>query len=311
MQRPSKVIAVEEHFNTPNFPALVPRLEATLRDLGEARLQQMDRHGIDTQILSLAAPGMQMALDAKQAVITAAKVNDSLSATVASQPTRFAGLASLPLQDPHRAADELERAIRQLGLCGAVVNGHAGGLYLDDERFFPVWERIEALDVPLYLHPAPPPHAWATIEGFPELSMAAWGWSVEMSGHALRIVCSGVFDRFPGARMVLGHMGELLPYSFERLDNRWLTSGDRRPLRQTPSSYFRSNIFISTSGAFSDPPLQCAISAMGADRILFAADYPFQELNDAAAWFARVPLDAATVELIAHANARRVFGLRD
>lgn len=307
MSKPSKVIALEEHFSTADFP---PNKLAPLYDLGEQRLASMDRHGIDMQVISLAAPGLQAETQLDAAISKAKRTNDTIAAVTQKYPSRFAGFACLPTQDPVAAADELERSVLQLGLKGALINGHTQGHYLDEERFYPLWERAEALDVPLYLHPAPAYKPWDLLTGYPELTMAAWGWSAETGAHALRVVVGGVFDRFPKARMILGHMGEMIPLYLWRIDSRMHDKLAQRGLKQRkPSDYIKRNIVITTSGVFDDNPLLCAIKALGVASVMFSVDYPYE--NDAAAssWLAQLPCTQDEIEAIAHGNAERILRL--
>jgi 2,3-dihydroxybenzoate decarboxylase len=307
MAKPSRVVALEEHFTTAEFP---PNKLTALYDLGEQRLASMDRHGIDMQVISLAAPGLQGETQVAAAIAKAQRTNDTIAAVTHKYPTRFAGFACLPTQDANAAADELERSVRQLGLKGALINGHTHGHYLDEEQFYPLWERAQDIDVPLYLHPTPAYKPWDLVEGYPELAMAAWGWSAETGAHALRVVVGGIFDRFPKARMILGHMGETIPLYLWRIDSRMHDKLSQRGLKKKkPSEYIRQNIVITTSGVFDDNPLICAIKALGLASVMFSVDYPYE--NDAAAskWLAELPLAQDEVEAIAHANAERILRL--
>jgi 2,3-dihydroxybenzoate decarboxylase len=307
MAKPSRVIALEEHFTTPDF---APTNLRALYEVGEQRVANMDRFGIDLQVISLAAPGVQGETDAAVAAVKAKRTNDLMAEIALRFPGRFAGFACLPTQDPGAAADELERAVSQLGLKGALINGHTQGRYLDEEIFYPLWERAEALDVPLYLHPAPAYKPWDLVDGYPELAMAAWGWSAQTGAHALRVIVSGVFDRFPRARMILGHMGETIPLYLWRIDSRMHDKLAKRGLeKKKPSDYVRRNIVITTSGVFDDNPLICAINAIGVQSVMFSVDHPYE--NDAAAseWLARLPLPQEQVEAIAHGNVERILRL--
>jgi 2,3-dihydroxybenzoate decarboxylase len=307
MPKPSRVIALEEHFTTVDFP---PNKLAALYDLGEQRLAAMDRHGIDLQVISLAAPGIQGESETSSAITKAKKTNDLIAAVTQKYPTRFAGFACLPTQDGPCAADELERCVRDLGLKGALINGHTHGHYLDEERFYPLWERAEALDVPLYLHPAPAYKPWDILEGYPELAMAAWGWSAETGAHALRVIVGGIFDRFPKARMILGHMGETIPLYLWRIDSRMHEKLSERGLkRKKPSDYVKQNIVITTSGVFDNGPLICAISALGIASVMFSVDYPYENDSAASRWLHELPFPQAEVEALAHGNAERILRL--
>lgn len=314
-------IALEEHFMT---PAMAPYWEATVEDLppelyrmvrgrlmdfGEQRLATMDAAGIATAVLSLAGPGVQAEPDPAVAVRRAMGANDALAAEVQRNPARYAGFAHLPVQDPAAAARELERCVRDLGFKGALVNGQTQGLYLDDPRCDPIWEAASALGVPIYLHPADPEAQYAGWAGHKVLTRAAWGWTVETAGHALRCVFGGVFDRHPKAQLVLGHMGETLPYLLWRLDSRYRLYRSERPLRRAPSDYIRHNVLATTSGQCAAEPLACAIAALGEDRIMFSVDYPFEDTAVAAAFIDAAPVSDAVRAKICHANAAALLGL--
>ncbi len=307
MARPSRVIALEEHFTTSEFKTLdIP----AMREIGEKRIADMDRFGVDMQVLILAAPGVESEKDVATAVAKAKRTNDMIAEVTHRFPRRFAAFACLPIQDPHAAADELERCVKELGLKGAFINGHTHGHYLDEGQFFPLWERVEALDVPLYLHPTMSYQPWDLTEGYPELSRAAWGWSAETGAHALRIVAGGVFDRFPKARLILGHMGETIPFYLWRIDSRMRDGLSKRGLKKhRPSEYIRENIVITTSGVCDNGPLICAIGAMGLSSVMFAVDYPYEDDAAASKWLAEIPLPQEQVEAIAHGNAERLLKL--
>jgi 2,3-dihydroxybenzoate decarboxylase len=213
------------------------------------------------------------------------------------------------MQDPREAADELERAVKELEFKGALINGHTQGVYLDDARCLPFWERVAALDVPIYLHPATPMTIPAAFEGYPGLAQAIFGWAAETGGHALRLVLSGLLDRFPSLTIILGHMGEALPFYLWRIDSRFKISEPKVPLRQMPSAYIRRNIAVTTAGAFSPEPLRCTIDAMGLDRVLFSVDYPLEDSDDAARFIETAPLSDVEREAVCFRNAERVLRL--
>ena len=316
-----KKIVLEEHFVTaelaqyggdvrgvidPDFFAYAgPRLI----DLGKMRLDEMDKYGIDLCVLSMTTPGVQLAPDRDAAVRGAKEVNDFLATEVQKHPTRYAGFAHLALQDPKAAADELERAVRQLGMKGALINGHTNGEYLDDDKFSPVWERAQELDVPIYLHPADPVSIPATIAGYPEMAGSGFAWGPETAGHALRIIYGGVFDRFPKATLVLGHMGEALPFLLWRLDSRYGILQHRNPIKKLPSQYIRENIMVTTAGSFSAAPLLCTLAALGADRIMFSIDYPYEKTEEAVHFIENAPVSELDREKICHGNAERLLKL--
>ncbi|MBT2304134.1 amidohydrolase [Variovorax paradoxus] len=314
-------IALEEHFMAPGFerysksfmqhidPAVYTELSRRLTDFDELRLAEMDRAGIDLVILSQTGPGVQGETDLASAIDGAKMNNDFLAERVARRPTRYAGFAALPMQDPKAAADELERAVVQLGFKGALVNGHTQGTYYDDPAYDQFWERMQALDVPLYLHPIDLPSIPASFAGHPELHGAAWGWNVETATHALRLLFGGVFDRFPRLTLVLGHMGEGLPFQRWRFDSRFAAYPHGLTLRRAPSEYIGSNIVITTSGVCSHATLAGAIGEMGAEAVMFSVDYPYESTATAAEFIETAPLDERTRALVCHGNAERLFKL--
>lgn len=290
-------IALEEHFMHSDFidywattaqnisPNLFGKARGALEDFGEMRLAAMDRIGVEKSILSLAGPGVQVETRTDRAVRLAHKVNDFLAERIAERPDRYGGFAHLAMQDPTAAADELERCVRQLGMHGAMINGQTGGTYLDDDRYAPFWERASALKVPVYIHPGNPPERVHMYHQHDELWGPVWSWTVESATHALRLVFAGTFDRYPDARLILGHMGEALPFHMSRFDSRWqISNRGSRTLELAPSAYFKRNIWITTSGVCADAPLRCAMDMMGADRVLFSIDYPFESSDEAGEW---------------------------
>ena len=318
-----RTIALEEHFWTPELaapPGTGPlamwgqRADDRLRDLGQGRLADMDAGGIDLQVISHVAPAAQ-GLAGAEGIARAREANDRLAGAVRAHPDRFAGFATLPTADPRAAADELDRAIADLGLIGALVNSTLGsnGAFLDDVRFAPLLGRFERLDVPLYLHPAPPSEALraALYQGLPpavagRLATGAWGWHAEAGLHLLRMIATGVFDRHPGLRLIAGHCGEMLPFMLDRIDA-MLPVGS---MALKPSEYFRRNIWVTTSGLFSLPPVLCTVQVLGVDRVLFSVDYPFGDNAAGRALLDALPLAPAEVAKIAGGNAERVLGLK-
>ena len=273
----------------------------------------MDAAGIDVQVLSLPGSGLSgIAPDTAAALARGA--NDLAAATVRANPTRFAAFASLALQDPQSAADELRRCVGEFGFRGAMVHGATDGLFLDHPRFAPVFEAAQALDVPIYLHPAPPPKPVeeAYFGGLPEpfgpmLATAAWGWHAETGLHVLRLMAAGVFDRFPDVQIILGHMGEDLPFSVARADD--LFARAPKPLPRKPSEILSSNFHLTVSGYFTLPPFQCAAEIMGIGRLMFAVDFPYSANAEARAFLDALPLGRADKEKIAHGNAERLLRL--
>ena len=312
-------IAIEEHFLSPGLidhwrptmsgvaPAVTEQLFQRLTDFGERRLAVMDKAGIARAVLSIAGPGVQAERDAALATRLAAESNDFLAAEIQKQPERYAGFAHIAVQDPQAAAAELERCMLDLGLLGAMINGHSNGLYLDHPSLAPFWERAEALNAPIYLHPTDPLVPAPVLDGLPALRRATWEWGFETGSHALRLVFGGLFDRYPRARVILGHMGETLPYLLWRFDSRAKLYGVK--LKQPPSHYIKQNIWVTVSGVFAAEPLYCAVSALGRDRVMFAADYPFESAEEAGRFLDKVPLDAELRSEVAHANAARLLGL--
>jgi 2,3-dihydroxybenzoate decarboxylase len=317
-------ISLEEHFISPAYAQqihdlqsrgdtstiLPAELEAKLLDLGENRLAVMDTYGIDVQVLSHSSPGIQGETNMDHAISIARQMNDYLAEQIHKHPDRYAGFAALPLQNPKAAADELDRAVTQLGFKGAMVNGHTNGAYLDERKFWVVWERAEQLGVPIYLHPANPPSDQMKIyDGYPGLLGAAWNWTVETATHALRIICSGVFDAFPHAILLLGHMGEALPYTLRRIDDGWKRSLQSKQLQRLPSHYVKQNVMITTSGNCSIEALICSLLTVGADHILFSADYPYVPLENMVQFIEAAPISEIDREKICHLNAARLLKL--
>ena len=318
-----RTIALEEHFWTAELaapPGTGPlamrgqRVDDQLRDLGESRLADMDAHGIDFQVISHVAPAAQ-GLGGAEGIARARAANDRLAGAVRAYPDRFAGFATLPTADPVAAAGELDRAVRELGLLGAMVNSTLGsnGAFLDDARFAPLLDRFERLDVPLYLHPAPPsaPLRDALYRGLPpavagRLATGAWGWHAEAGLHMLRLIAAGVFDRHPGLRLIVGHCGEMVPFMLDRIDAMLRTG----PMALKPSDYFLRNIWVTTSGLFSLPPVLCTIQVLGVDRVLFSVDYPFGDNAAGRAMLDALPLAPADKARVAGRNAEHLLRLK-
>jgi len=311
------VIAIEEHYWDREMAAQFPGgVEASrssdmlerLFDLGALRIKEMDAAGVDMQVLSHGAPSAQK-LAGDNAVSLTRATNDRLHEAVRQHPTRFAGFAALPTFDPAAAADELERTVK-FGFKGAMVHGLANNVFLDDKRFWPIYERAQALDVPIYIHPSVPHKAVMEAyyndyaKDFPQVIRAAWGYTVETATIALRLVLSGVFDAYPKLKIVLGHLGETLPFLMWRVDTALSRPGHKQvSFREV----FSGNFYITTSGNFSTPALQCCIAEMGIDHILFAIDYPFVENPPGVAWMKDVPLCADDKAKILSGNAKRLL----
>ena len=294
-------------------PAPMQALEGKLLDVGDGRIADMDEAGIDLQVLSPAATDLD-----KLAPITATALardtNDLLVAVVRAHPTRFAGFATVALLEPEQSAVELERCIRKLGFKGVMVNGTVDGKFLDDQRFTPFFEAAQALDVPIYLHPAPPPQAVADAyySGLPGpagflLSTAGWGWHAETGMHCLRLIISGVFDRFPKLKIIVGHMGENLPFSLVRADT--VLGHSTKHLKRRLADYFHEHFYVTTSGYFTTAPFLCALEVVGADRLLFSVDYPFSPNTVGRTFLNELPVNLEDREKISHGNAEKLLKL--
>lgn len=317
----TRKIALEEHFMAPGFEEYSSvflnsigrsgqsELARRLADFDELRLQAMDEAGIELMVLSQTGPGVQAEADGELAIAQARRNNDYLAERIERNPARYAGFAMLPMHDPGAAARELERAVRELGFLGALVNGHSNGVYYDAPQYDEFWAALQELDVPFYLHPANSYQEPYCIQGRPELAGAIWGWGVETGTHALRLLFAGVFDRFPGVKLILGHMGEGLPFLRWRFDSRFLAYPHGIELRRAPSEYFGLNIVITTSGVCSHHALIGAIGEMGADAVMFSVDYPYESIDLAARFIEAAPIDPFTRNLICHGNAERLLRL--
>lgn len=320
-------IALEEHFAIEEtlhdadglFPERVwPEVHQRLVDIQDRRLKLMDKHGIEMMILSLNAPAIQWITDSKRANEIARKANDALAEEVRKRPERFQGLAALPMQEPDLATRELQRCVKDLGFIGALVNGFTQtsvpdeAVYYDLKRYWPFWEVVQQLDVPFYLHPRNPlPSAAQIYEGHPWLLGPTWAFGQETAVHALRLMASGLFDAHPRLQIVLGHMGEGLPYSIWRVDNRnaWTGQPPRYPAKRKLGEYFQQNFHLTTSGNFRTQTLIDAMLEIGADRILFSTDWPFENVDHAAQWFDAAPISEADRLKIGRTNAQRLFKL--
>ena len=287
---------------------------ARLTDMGEGRLRDMDETGIDKQLLLLTSPGVQV-FDAPLAVALARSSNDQLAEAVRNHPTRYAGLAAIAPQDPREAAKELERGVQKLGLKGAVVNSHTRGEYLDDPKFSPIFEAAESLNVPIYIHPQTP--SPRMIAPFLErgLDGAIFGFGVETGLHMMRIIVAGVFDRFPKLQIVVGHMGEGLPFWLYRLDymhNATVAANRYESMKRTKrkiSDYLKENFYITTSGMAWQPAILFTQSVVGVDRVLYAMDYPYQFVPEEVKVHDGLPISDADKKRLFQTNAEKVFNL--
>lgn len=331
-----RLVATEEAFLTPQQAASFRTMAATewhdpdinmwrsflnneplirrLLDFEQERLAIMDQFGVDMHVLSLTAPGVQM-LDADAATKMAAEANDLLAETVKKHPTRYAGLASFAPQDPNRAAKEIQRAMTDLKLNGLIVNSHTNGEYLDDPKYWPIFEAATALDAAIYIHPRNlPQHADDILQATLNLDGAIWGFQVETGLHAMRLIVGGVFDKFPNLKIVLGHMGEAVPYWLYRIDymyDVYTSRGrDAHKIKRKPSEYVKDNFLITSSGVNDHNVLKYCHSALGPNNIMFAIDYPYQETEGAARFMQTAPLPEQDVEKIAHGNAERIFHIK-
>jgi 2,3-dihydroxybenzoate decarboxylase len=321
-------IGLEEHFavaetvNDPRSlfpPAEWAELRSRMVDIHDRRLKLMDRYGMAMMILSLNAPAVQRVADPREAYALARKANDFLAEQVRRRPDRFQGLAALPMQDPELAARELTRCVKELGFCGALVNGYSNTadgnsiVCYDLPQFWPFWETVHRLGVPFYLHPRSPLPSQAKIyEGHEWMLGPAWAFAQETAVHALRLMASGLFDKYPRLQIVLGHLGEGLPYNLWRIDhcNGWVKKRHGYPAKKKIVDYFRNNFWLTTSGNFHTPTLLCAISEIGADRIMFSTDWPFENIDHAAKWFDKAKIKEAHRRKIGRTNALKLFKLK-
>ncbi|MEE4014818.1 gamma-resorcylate decarboxylase [Roseibium sp. FZY0029] len=323
-------IALEEHFAIPDTlqdsAGFVPgsyweELQHRLLDIQDTRLKLMDAHGIEMMILSLNAPAVQAITDRGRAIDIARRANDALAEECAKRPDRFRAFAALPLQDPEAAAAELQRCVKDLGFVGALVNGFSqdaeqgGGqelLYYDLPQYRPFWAEVEKLNVPFYLHPRNPlPQDSRIYDGHPWLMGPTWAFAQETAVHALRLIGSGLFDDHPALQIVLGHMGEGIPYMLWRIDHRnaWVKLPPKHPAKRKFADYFNENFHITTSGNFRTQTLVDAILELGSDRILFSTDWPFENIDHAADWFDAASIADADRLKIGRGNANKLFKL--
>ncbi len=321
-----KVIAIEEHFTTPMYREKVPANEfrnfyLTSRseqighdiveqnaDLGAKRLAHMDAAGVDVQVLSFGSPGTQ-GFGADVAVPMARDANDRAYDAIKAHPDRFAAFAALPTADPQASAKELERAVTKLGFKGTMIHGHTQGSFLDEKKYWAIFEAAQSLGVPIYLHPTyPHPDAIkAYFQGYEDLARAAWGFATDTSTHFLRIVFAGVFDAYPKLQIILGHLGEGLPFAMHRLNDHTYRAAARRGLKRTPLEYLKQNMLVTTSGNWYEPAFVCTMLALGADRILFAVDWPYEPNNIGMEFLHKLSISDDDREKIAHGNAERIL----
>jgi uncharacterized protein len=322
-----RTITLEEHFASPGFmegPGKNLKAQAAnfgerfrylleqLTDLGEARIAEMDKAGIDVQMLSLTAPGVEQ-LEPNDALALARESNDFLAAAIAKYPRRFGGFAALPTALPDQAVAELERRVRDQGFKGGVINGHTRGRYLDDKFFWPILERAESLNVSIYLHPTPPPQPVidASYSGFAPmvtemLAGPGWGWHIETAIHVIRMILGGVFDRYPKLQIIIGHMGETLPFMLQRLD---VMPTQLTKLQHPISAYLRANVHYTFSGFNYTADFLQLLLQVGVERIMFSADHPYASMAQARAFLDNLALSPADKERIGHSNAEQLLGM--
>jgi predicted TIM-barrel fold metal-dependent hydrolase len=317
-------IALEEHFALPEtdldsslgYTLATPELRLQIQDMGTGRISEMDRGDVELCILSLVSPGIQAIPSISQAIAMSRRANDYLAEHIAKYPQRLKGFAALPLQDPQAAAQELTRCVKELGFCGALVNGFSqigepdSAVFYDLPQYRPFWATVQQLDVPFYLHPrAPLATRQQAYEGHPWFAGAAWGFAVETSIHALRLMGSGLFDEYPKLNVVLGHLGEGLPFGIWRVDHR-ISKGKLAPKAKRPmGQYLRENFYITTSGNFRTQALTDVILEVGTDRVLYSVDYPFEDMVEAKDWLHRAAISDSDRMKIAYSNAQKLFRL--
>ncbi|MFQ6028696.1 MAG: amidohydrolase family protein [Dehalococcoidia bacterium] len=321
-QSKPRIIALEEHYWDQEVAATYGEandlrratgIVQRLYDSGELRLKEMDEAGIDVQVLSHAPPAAQAA-DPATSVKLAAGANDRLKEIVLTSPDRFAGFATLPTPDPAAAAQELERCVTRHGFKGAMVHGLTEGQFIDNKRFWPIFERAQALDVPIYIHPASPHPAVVEayyqdyLESFPSIRSAGWGYTVETATQGIRLVLSGVFDEYTDLKIIIGHLGESIPFSLWRIDQAMSRPGNA-DTSFSFKDYFCKHFWITTSGNFSNPALLCCVMEMGVDRILYSVDWPFVDNMLGAEWIPTIPLGNEDKMKILSGNAEKLLKL--
>jgi 2,3-dihydroxybenzoate decarboxylase len=321
-------IALEEHWEPEDFdatgehsftkPDYFADVERRLKEVDQ-RVKDMDRNGIGVSILSLTQPGIEGITDTRTAIDTAKRLNDHAAKELVSRhPDRLQMFAAVPLQDPQAAAAELEHAVKDLGAVGALVNGYTNigdentARYLDEAPVDPFWSKVSELNVPVYLHPRIPlPNQQRMYQGYEGLLGSAYGFGVETATHAVRLILSGLFDRYPNINVILGHCGEALPFTLPRVEHRL-----RHQLREThgphkhpPTTYLRNNFYLTTSGVFRTSTLLNTLLEVGADRILFSVDYPYESMDELAPWFDTCPISENDRDKIGRTNSAKLFGI--
>ena len=325
-----KKIALEEAFAVKGVENFTPQLlklrefrqnEAKLHDLADMRLRAMDEGEVEIAVVSATSPGIQGIKDPNIEVETARAWNDYLAEAIQPNKDRLRAFACLPMRFPDAAIDELNRAVKDLGFVGALINGYdnAGNsepIYYDVPEYLAFWKAAEALDVPIYLHPRPvPDDRETTYKPYPELKSASWGFHVETGEHVLRLILSGLFDKAPDLKIIVGHLGELLPYWCWRIDHRIQREGwdgetaaeNGRPRKLTVTEYIRRNIYATTTGYFYTPALDHTLKVMGPDRVIYSVDYPYEDYIEGNEWFKTLDYDPCILKAIAYDNAKRIL----
>ena len=321
----TRKIALEEHFALPETADATyaiggkpwtPEFRLQIQDMGSGRIAEMDRGGVELCILSFVAPGIQGIPGISQSIAMSRRANDYLAEHIAKYPKRLKGFAALPLQDPQAAAQELTRCVKELGFCGALVHGFSqigetdSAVFYDLPQYRPFWATVQQLDVPFYLHPrAPLATRQQAYEGHPWLLGAAWGFAAETSIHALRLMGSGLFDEYPRLKVILGHLGEGLPFSIWRIDHTIFTVTNGTKAKLSMGQYLRENFYITTSGNFRTQALTDVMLEVGADRVLYSVDYPFEDMAEAAHWLDQAAISESDRQKIANSNAQKLFRL--
>ena len=322
-----KIIALEEHITTPLYAekevvterrrqSMVDRssrvghdVTAELLNVSNTRIAAMNEAGIDLQVLSMTMPGPQ-GLPAAEAMAVARDANDRMAAAISTHPNRFAAFACLPTPDVGAAVKELQRAVGTLGFKGTMINGHTNGEFLDDKKYWPIFEAAESLGVPVYLHPRDVPAAANFyFAGYPEIATAACGFTVDTTIHFMRLVFGGVFEAFPKLKFLLGHLGEGLPFVLERIEDHTALATKRKGFKKTFAETMRENVWVTTSGNFSPPALRCTVDVLGIERVLFSVDWPYESNKIGVAFLKSLDLPPADLEKLAHGNAERLLNL--
>jgi len=316
-------IALEEHFNSPSCapylksvddlfdPEILAKISDNLVEFDEKRLAKMDAAGIRIAVLSQTSPGIQQEPNAEKAKIAAKQTNDFLASNIKLHSQRYRGFACVALQDPKSAINELERCINELGFVGVLINGHTLGHYLDEPFYDEFWKTLVKLDVPLYLHPTGTYDQPHMFQGCPNINGAFWSWTCETASHALRLVLNGVFDRHPEARVILGHMGEALPFELWRFDSRTAIRPKNQQLSRKPSEIIKKNIMITTAGVCSDSALLCSLAEMGNNSVMFSTDYPYEDILLAGNWINSAPISEEIKQKVCWDNAARILKIKE